>query len=85
MEPTMSTVSFSFIPRTIRLLEDHSYFGLKKENVTIMKQNGVPALMNPECAIATKDDGHIVFKPHGHGDIHLLIDQVSPRSPGEPV
>ena len=50
-----------------------------------MKQNGVPALMNPECAIATKDDGHIVFKPHGHGDIHLLIDQVSPLSPAEPV
>ena len=85
MEPTTSNASCFLIPSTVRLLEEHSYFGLKKENVTIMKQNGVPALMNPECAIATKDDGHIVFKPHGHGDIHLLIDQVPPLSPAEPV
>ena len=76
----MSTVSFSFIPRTIRLLEDHSYFGLKKENVTIMKQNGVPALMNPECAIATKDDGHIIYEGeihYGNAEYEFEIDAAS--------
>ena len=85
MEPTMSTFPSIFITSTIQLLEDHNYFGLKKENVTIMKQNGVPALLNPECEIATKEDGHIVFKPHGHGDIHLLIDQVPLLSPPHAV
>lgn len=64
------------ICRTIKLLEEHNYYGLKKENVTIMKQNGVPAIKNTTCEIATKEDGHMVFKPHGHGDIHLLMSQV---------
>ena len=40
-----------------------------------MKQNGVPALKNTKCEIAVKEDGHMIFKPHGHGDIHLLIHQ----------
>ena len=52
------------------------YYGLKKENVTIMKQNGVPAIKNIDGEIATKEDGHIQCKPHGHGDIHLLMSQV---------
>ena len=81
----MSSVHFPFTTSTIRLLEDNNYYGLKKENVTIMKQNGVPALLNPECEIATKEDGHILFKPHGHGDIHLLIDQVRLLSPSHAV
>lgn len=85
MEPTMSTTSSNFITSTIKLLEEHNYFGLKKENVTIMKQNGVPALLNPACEIATKEDGHVVCKPHGHGDIHLLIDQVFVLSPSHAV
>ena len=61
---------------TIALLEKMNYYGLKKENVTIMKQNGVPALKNTQGEIATKEDGHMQFKPHGHGDIHLLMKQV---------
>ena len=61
---------------TVKLLEEHNYYGLKKENVTIMKQNGVPAIKNTTCEIATKEDGHMIFKPHGHGDIHLLMSQV---------
>ena len=63
------------IPSTIKLLESHQYFDLKPENVTIMKQNGVPAICNTQGEIAVREDGHILFKPHGHGDIHLLMSQ----------
>ena len=47
--------------------------------MTIMKQNGVPAIKNIHGEIATKEDGHIQCKPHGHGDIHLLMSQVCER------
>lgn len=57
-------------------MEANNYYGLKRENVTVMKQNGVPAICNTECEIATKEDGHMIMKPHGHGDIHLLMNQV---------
>ena len=40
-----------------------------------MKQNGVPAICNTQGEIAVREDGHILFKPHGHGDIHLLMSQ----------
>ena len=60
---------------TVKLLESHAYFGLKPENVTIMKQNGVPAICNTQGELAVCEDGHILFKPHGHGDIHLLMHQ----------
>ena len=42
----MSTVYFnSIIHSTVKLLEEHNYYGLNRENVTIMKQNGVPAIL----------------------------------------
>ena len=69
----------SLISSTFALLEKMQYYGLKKENVTIMKQNGVPAIKNIHGEIATKEDGHIQCKPHGHGDIHLLMSQVWER------
>lgn len=78
MVQMMSTICFnSIILSTVKLLEEHNYYGLNRENVTIMKQNGVPAICNTECEIATKEDGHMIMKPHGHGDIHLLMSQVS--------
>ena len=78
MVQMMSTICFkSIIHSTVKLLEEHNYYGLNRENVTIMKQNGVPAICNTECEIATKEDGHMIMKPHGHGDIHLLMSQVS--------
>lgn len=60
----------------LSLLKQNNYYGLHPDHVTLMKQNGVPALKNSACAIATKEDGHIILKPHGHGDIHLLMNQV---------
>ncbi|KAK8793514.1 hypothetical protein WA158_004873 [Blastocystis sp. Blastoise] len=60
---------------TVELLESHNYYGMKKENVSIMKQDNVPAIKDKEGHVAVTDDGHIVTKPHGHGDVHLLLNQ----------
>jgi UDP-N-acetylglucosamine pyrophosphorylase len=32
--------------RTLKLLETHNYFGLKKEEMDIVKQENVPALID---------------------------------------
>ncbi|CAK9103441.1 unnamed protein product [Durusdinium trenchii] len=60
--------------KTLELLEANSYFGLSKSQVTIMKQELVPALMDIDARIAVKD-GQVEKKPHGHGDVHALLHQ----------
>jgi len=32
--------------RTLKLLESHDYFGMKKEHIDIVKQENVPALID---------------------------------------
>ena len=62
--------------RTIDLLEKNKYFGLKKEQVTIVQQGlGVPALQDNDASIAMDPDDpyKVLTKPHGHGDIHELL------------
>lgn len=68
--------------RTLALLESHAYFGLDKEQVTLMQQEKVPCLSDNEAHIATdgKDPFAIQTKPHGHGDVHALLHStVRPR------
>ena len=59
---------------TEALLKDNGYFGLEPDQVTIMKQNKVPALEDSNARFACKD-GVITTKPHGHGDVHTLMHQ----------
>jgi len=60
--------------RTIELLEKNSYFGLKKDQVDIIKQENVPALIDNNARIALdKEKMKIITKPHGHGDVHNLL------------
>ena len=61
---------------TIELLEANDYFGMEKEQITIVQQgDGVPALSDNDATIAmdSKDPCKIQAKPHGHGDIHALL------------
>lgn len=60
---------------TIQLLQENNYFGMEKDQVTLLQQgDGVPALTNNNATIATTDDPYsIQAKPHGHGDIHALL------------
>lgn len=63
---------------TVKLLEENKYFGMDKEQVTLVQQgDGVPALIDNQASIALdKDDPYkIMTKPHGHGDVHALLYQ----------
>jgi len=61
--------------KTLALLEVNNYFGMKKENLTLMKQEKVAAIKNNDGAIAQveNDPWKIESKPHGHGDVHSLM------------
>ena len=61
---------------TIKLLEENNYFGMPKEQITIMKQEKVPALLDNDAHFALDGDKlEIETKPHGHGDVHTLLYQ----------
>jgi len=60
--------------RTVKLLDENNWFGLKKEQVDIVKQENVPALINNDAHLAIAEDSfRVITKPHGHGDIHNLL------------
>ena len=59
--------------RTLSLLESNNFFGMKRSQVEIMKQENVPALMDNSAKFALNSEGLIQTKPHGHGDIHNLL------------
>jgi UDP-sugar pyrophosphorylase len=58
--------------RTVKLLEQHDYFGMNRAQVTLMKQDLVPAVADMNGRLVV-ENYHLVRKPHGHGDVHLLM------------
>ncbi|MEI6034345.1 MAG: UTP--glucose-1-phosphate uridylyltransferase [Verrucomicrobiae bacterium] len=54
-------------------LADHHHFGLDASQVTILCQELVPALSDIAGHLAMDGKYHLVLKPHGHGDIHMLL------------
>eukprot|EP00500_Bicosoecida_sp_ms1_P004104 CAMPEP_0203808568 /NCGR_PEP_ID=MMETSP0115-20131106/1694_1 /ASSEMBLY_ACC=CAM_ASM_000227 /TAXON_ID=33651 /ORGANISM="Bicosoecid sp, Strain ms1" /LENGTH=621 /DNA_ID=CAMNT_0050717259 /DNA_START=128 /DNA_END=1993 /DNA_ORIENTATION=+ len=61
--------------RTVELLEENGYFGAAEGQITIMKQEKVPALLDNDAHIAREEGTKyaIQTKPHGHGDVHTLL------------
>ena len=60
--------------KTIALLQKYKNFGLKEDQISIVKQEKCPAIIDNECHLALmKDKLKIETKPHGHGDIHYLL------------
>lgn len=62
--------------KTVALLKTNNYFGMTKDQITIVQQGmGVPALNDNDAHIAmdSNDPYEIQMKPHGHGDIHALL------------
>lgn len=60
---------------TEKLLKENNYFGASPDQIRLMKQEKVAALIDNDAHIA-KDDSDpyaIVTKPHGHGDVHTLL------------
>ena len=60
--------------KTISFLNEKSYFGMKKEQITFLKQDKIPAILDNEANLALRSDKFLLeTKPHGHGDIHYLM------------
>lgn len=61
--------------RTVATLERNDYFGLLREQVILLRQELVPALSDLDAHLALEKRYELVLKPHGHGDIHMLLHQ----------
>lgn len=63
--------------KTRDLLAKNKNFGMAEGQLTIVKQELVPALLNNAAhfAIEGKDAYCVSTKPHGHGDVHTLLFQ----------
>jgi len=48
-------------------------FGLHADQITILKQELVPALSDMNASLALEKKYALLLKPHGHGDIHTLL------------
>lgn len=63
--------------KTVRLLEENAHFGMAAGQITLVKQELVPALKDAQArfAVSGSDPYEILTKPHGHGDVHTLLHQ----------
>jgi UDP-sugar pyrophosphorylase len=61
--------------RTVALLTDHNYFGASPDQITLLKQEKVACIQDNDAHLALdpKDSYLIQTKPHGHGDVHMLL------------
>lgn len=60
-------------PLTRKLLSDNDNFGLDADQIRIIKQDKVAALINSDAALSMASRYVIETKPHGHGDVHHLL------------
>ena len=59
---------------TISFLKEHSNFGMKDNQISLLKQDKLPAILDNDCHLALRKDKFLLeTKPHGHGDIHYLL------------
>ena len=59
--------------KTLDLLTSNGYFGMEPEQVVLMKQEKVACLGDVNGRLAMEDPYTIQTKPHGHGDVHMLL------------
>ena len=71
--PFIIMVSQDTGPKTLESLEANHYFGLQKEQVYVLQQELVPAIADNDGALALDEKYELILKPHGHGDIHMLL------------
>jgi UDP-sugar pyrophosphorylase len=71
--PLAIMVSDDTLTRTEELLVENNYFGMSKEQVTLLKQEKVAALLDNDAKMALSEKYVIDSKPHGHGDVHSLM------------
>lgn len=71
--PLIIMVSEDTDAKTRESFKANDYFGLQPEQVHILKQELVPAISDNDGRLALKEKYQLVLKPHGHGDIHMLL------------
>lgn len=71
--PLVIMVSKDTDASTRASLEANDWFGLKPEQVHILRQELVPAIADNDGHLALKEKYQLILKPHGHGDIHMLL------------
>lgn len=59
--------------KTEQLLKEHAYFGMDHDQVVLMRQEKVACLSDGDARLAMQDIFTIQTKPHGHGDVHMLL------------
>ena len=59
--------------KTVASLKANNWFGLKEEQIHILKQELVPAIADNNGRLALQEKYKLILKPHGHGDIHMLL------------
>lgn len=78
--PLAIMVSDDTFVKTDALLRANNFFGLDEDQVTLMKQEKVAALLDNVAHIATVSKYEIDSKPHGHGDVHALLHSTGTAS-----
>lgn len=59
---------------TVKHFEANNYFGMKKSQIDLMKQEKVPAITSNDGEFEINEKSYeIITKPHGHGDVHSLL------------
>ncbi|MCX6969854.1 MAG: UTP--glucose-1-phosphate uridylyltransferase [Verrucomicrobia bacterium] len=58
---------------TLATLAANNNFGLEADQITILRQELVPALADIDAHLALENPCELIMKPHGHGDIHMLL------------
>ena len=71
--PLAIMVSGDTHDRTLKLLEDNQYFGMRDGQLTLMMQEKVASIQDSQARLCPEDKYSILTKPHGHGDVHYLI------------
>jgi len=72
--PLCIMVSDDTNDKTIELLHKHADFGMEPGQISLVKQEKVPAIIDNEGRFAQDEKtGLIETKPHGHGDVHSLL------------
>eukprot|EP00002_Diphylleia_rotans_P041041 TRINITY_DN9883_c0_g1_i1.p1 TRINITY_DN9883_c0_g1~~TRINITY_DN9883_c0_g1_i1.p1 ORF type:complete len:584 (-),score=131.60 TRINITY_DN9883_c0_g1_i1:115-1866(-) len=60
---------------TVKLLKEHNNFGMADGQITIVKQEQVPSILDNDGHFAVNEHNPFLIdtKPHGHGDVHSLL------------
>jgi len=63
--------------KTVALLKANNDFGMAPGQIIIVKQEKVPTLNDNNASLVLKSDDPFTLqtKPHGHGDVHMLLHE----------